>query len=97
MPRENTREGIDEALADFTTHMRHKLLCVRHRPHWKESSIAFLLARAKEELVELEEAIASGDRKAVVREAADVANFIMMISDNEQWSGTRQADSHEGR
>ena len=97
MQRENTREGIDAALNDFMTHMRHKLLLTRHRDHWKELPLALLLERVKEEVVELEEALASGDRKKVVRECADVANFLMFIADNEQWAGSREWDSHEGR
>lgn len=97
MERENTREDIDAALADFTTHMRHKLLLTRHRPHWSGSSTGFLIDRARQELEELAEAFKSEDRKAVVREAADVANFCMMIADNEQWAGTRPWDSKEGK
>lgn len=95
--RENTREGIDAALADFTTHMRHKLLLTRHRPHWENCKRGFLMDRLREEVSELEKAISTGNRKSIVREAADVANFAMMIADNEQWDGTRPWDSHEGR
>jgi hypothetical protein len=56
-----------------------------------------LLARAREELDELEDAIERDDRKEIVREAADGANFLMMIADNEQWAGTRKWNSGEGR
>jgi len=93
----NTRVGIDAALEDFTTHMRHKLLLTRHRPHWSKCDPHSLISRAREELAELEAALAADDRKGAVREAADVANFCMMIADNEQWAGTRPYDSHEGR
>ena len=95
--RENTRMGIDAALEDFATHMRHKLLLTRHREHWKEATVKFLLSRLIGETVELTDAIESGDRKSIVRECADVANFAMMIADNEQWAGTRPWDSTEGR
>lgn len=99
MPRneQNSRDGIDAALNDFTTHMRHKLLMTRHRSHWSKAEQLFLLSRAREELDELEEALDSETRKSVVREAADAANFCMMIADNAQWDGTRSWDSHEGR
>ena len=93
---ENTRTGIDAALEDFTIHMKHKLLLTRHRPHWANSNLRFLMGCAGEELDELQAAIKSGDRKSIVREAADVANFCMMIAHNAQWSGTRAWDSHEG-
>lgn len=95
--RENTRKGIDAALSDFVVHMRHKLLLTRHRPHWKNIAIDFLFSRLEEEVRELRASIDAGDRKEVVREAADVANFAMMIADNEQWAGTRTWDSHEGK
>ena len=97
-PRLNTGPSIDAALADFTCHMKHKLLMTRHRPHWSRCDVGTLLARAREELDELEQAYESEgcDRKDVVREAADVANFCMMIADNMQWAGTRAYDSHEG-
>jgi NTP pyrophosphatase (non-canonical NTP hydrolase) len=95
--RENTRRGIDDAVADFAIHMKHKLLLTRHRAHWKALSVEALCSRMEEEVKELREAIKGGDRKAVVLEAADVANFAMMIADNEQWAGTRDWRSHEGR
>lgn len=97
MKRENTRECIDAALDDFAVHMRHKLLLTRHRPHWKRVDMPVLLDRLCEEVEELRAAMRRGDRKEVVREAADVANFAMMIADNEQWAGTRPWDSKEGR
>jgi NTP pyrophosphatase (non-canonical NTP hydrolase) len=96
MPRENTRDGIDEAVADFVVHMKHKLLMTRHRPHWKDCDLVFLLERLCEEVDELKDAIARRDRKETIREAADVANFAMMIADNEQWAGTRAWNSHDG-
>ena len=97
MARENTRAGIDEAVRDFTVHMKHKLLLTRHRPHWKGCDLAFLLLRLREEVDELAAAIAREDRKETIRECADVANFAMMIADNEQWAGDRSWDSHTGR
>lgn len=95
--RDNTREGIDAAIKDFAVHMKHKLLLTRHRPHWKTCDQGFLHSRLLEEAEELLAAIECGDRKSIVREAADVANFAMMLADNAQWDGTRPWDSHEGR
>jgi hypothetical protein len=83
---ENTREGIDAAIADFTVHMRHKLLLNRNQDHWSGTSPAFLLMRAKGEMAELELAFtAPVSRQAIVRECADVAALCMMIADNVQW------------
>jgi NTP pyrophosphatase (non-canonical NTP hydrolase) len=36
----------------------------------------------REETLELEQAIVSKDKESIVKEAADVANFAMMIADN---------------
>jgi len=94
---ENTTDGINEAVANFSTHMKHKLLLTRHRPHWDGSSKLFLFDRMKDEMLELGLALDSGERKSIVREAADVANFAMMIADNAQWEGTRPVDSREGK
>lgn len=95
--RQNNRKCIDAALDDFVVHMKHKLLLTRHRKHWKHLPHRLLHQRVLEEAGELLAAIESGDRKAVVREAADVANFAMMVADNAQWSGTREWNSHQGR
>lgn len=95
--RENTSSGIDEAVADFTVHMKHKLLMTRHREHWSTLDTDTLFDRLREELEELRMAIVHDDRKSIISEAADVANFAMMIADNAQWAGTRGWTSHEGK
>ena len=87
--RENTRVGIDASVEDFSIHMKHKLLLTRHRPHWKNCSLQFLFDRLILEVDELQDAIENSDSKSTIREAADVANFAMMIADNEQWAGDR--------
>ena len=84
-PQENTHDTIESAVRDFSVHMKHKMLLSRHRHHWSVNTPEWLLSRARDELAELEEAIESGDRKAIVSEAADVAIFMMFIADNEQW------------
>ncbi len=96
-PTENTSSDIDEAVSDFTIHMKHKLLMTRHRSHWSTLDTDLLFDRLREELEELRMAIVHGDRKAIVSEAADVGNFAMMIADNAQWGGTRDWNSHEGK
>jgi len=50
---------------------------------WSKSSVKWLRNRLRQEVAELGRAIRNGDTaEAVAREAADVANFAMMIADN---------------
>jgi hypothetical protein len=64
--------------------MEYKLSLNRHkgdREGWSGDSPELLLARLKEEVTELLGAIHSGTDQQVLEEAADVANFAMMIAD----------------
>ena len=80
---EKEKESINEyAVGNFATIMRMKLSKNNHKSHWSESDNECLLGRMSEEITELKEAIASGDRDRIIFEAADVANFAMMIADN---------------
>lgn len=81
----NNRESIDAAIADFVIHMKHKLLLNRHQGHWRGVSVGELRSRLELEVSELDDALMRGERKGIVREAADVANFCMMIADKAQW------------
>lgn len=47
---------------------------------WKKEPIEFFMARIEEEYAELLEAVISGNMKNIQYEAADVANFLMMLS-----------------
>ncbi len=83
----------------FAIRMEEVLQENDHKNHWSKCSYAYLLQRLKEEVDELDEAIASHvlgqvmprdldgassvEKYAEVeKEAIDVANFAMMISDN---------------
>lgn len=73
-------------VAAFAMLMEEKLLLNDHRPGWKNDDVLALIARLHEETRELVRAIGEGVDPAVVhaeigREAADVANFAMMIAD----------------
>jgi len=70
------------ALVNFAALMAKKLRekAVR-REGWAGASFEYLVGRLHDELAELHVAIARGaSREAVMREAADVANFCMMIA-----------------
>jgi len=47
---------------------------------WKEEPQEFFTARLEEEYAELLEAVISGKMKNIQYEAADMANFLMMLS-----------------
>lgn len=66
----------------FAAHMQSKLEENAHKGGWDDDSAEELLARLVEETRELRTAIRKGKPKAeVVEEAADVANFAMMIAE----------------
>lgn len=79
------RNGIRSEVLTLALLMEKHLRANDHKPGWRADSLHVLLDRAKEELSELEEAIAVLDKGGVAsveKEAADVANFMMMIVDN---------------
>ena len=75
----------------FAAVMEEKLIANDHKGGWGECSLDWLLNRLRQETGELAREVevlkATLDPKAVervLREAADVANFAMMVSDNAQ-------------
>lgn len=69
----------------FAEQMELKLRANDHKPGWKDDAVVDLLTRLEEELAELREAIDESEpAQRVIEEAADVANFCLMISDNAQ-------------
>ena len=73
---------IENSVNWFSGQMKAELLNHLDRPGWKSESIEYLIHRLYEEVVELRDAIESNQpRKVVTKEGADVANFIMMITD----------------
>lgn len=71
----------ENALRRFTATMRAKLFANQHKGGWADCDPAWLHHRAEEEMDELAKAIARGDPDAIEAEAADVANFCLMIAD----------------
>jgi NTP pyrophosphatase (non-canonical NTP hydrolase) len=70
-----------EAVRWFAQQMETKLREHDDRGGWHQCEQGWLLARLTDEAVELMEAIKKSDHEAVISEAADVANFAMMIAD----------------
>ena len=67
----------------FAEAMSTELVNNSHKGGWESCSISWLLLRAKQELGELRTAVErNASPEEVLSEAADVANFCMMIAEN---------------
>ena len=67
----------------FAERMEEKLEKNVHKGGWEDCDEAYLVRRLLEEMSELVSSILEGkDKHAIIEEAADVANFCMMIADN---------------
>ena len=72
---------VDHKLVnDMANHMFEKLRRNAHKAHWQTVTNQWLFDRLKQEVAELENALADGID--IVHECADVANFAAMIADN---------------
>ncbi len=73
------RQAVDK----FAEVMKAKLERDVYKGSWDGCSTEYLTCRAVDEMTELAKAIDSNlSKKEVTKEAADVANFVMMIADN---------------
>ena len=76
-------EGTEEYAGDiwsFVNRMLVKLQANTHKGHWNEVDVLTALKGLEGEVKELEDAIYNEDADSVHREAADVANFAMILS-----------------
>jgi len=74
--------GLRDELAAFAVECERKLRKNDHKGHWESCTVSYLLRRLGEEKAELVHAIKEKRSRAVVMaEAADVANFAMMVAD----------------
>ena len=73
--------GMRPPLAWFANEMERQLEANDHKTGWKDLHLKQLLRHLKQEVGELERAIEQG-KSDVIEEAADVANFAMMIANN---------------
>lgn len=71
---------IRQPVLAFAWEMEKRLRANEHKGGWDEMTTDWLFARMVEEVAELNRAI--GLRSGITHEAADVANFAMMIADN---------------
>lgn len=71
-----------ESIRWFAERMEEKLACYDERDGWSECELDWLQARVSMELEELAEALRDEKYDEAVLEAADAANFLMMIADN---------------
>lgn len=65
----------------FGEEMRQRLLLNRYKTGWDRLSMSDLKRHLTEEVKELYYAMDIGDQDNIRKEAADVANFAMMIAD----------------
>lgn len=82
------RPNVEVKVAAFSKVMISKLHENDHKGTWQDASVEWLLDRLRDEMDELKEALETrikwGTRPNIAwvcREAADVANYAMMISD----------------
>ena len=68
-------------LQQFALAMESRLKENDHKGGWDRESPGWLYARLLEELAELLDALGFGSMENIRREAADVANYAMMIAD----------------
>jgi NTP pyrophosphatase (non-canonical NTP hydrolase) len=65
----------------FADAMEAKLRANDHKSHWSNADLQYLSMRLTQEREELRRAVENGDPDEVLKEAADVANFAMMVAD----------------
>ncbi len=76
-------EGTEEYAGDiwiFVNRMLGKLQANIHKGHWDEVQVLDALKGLQDEMCELESAINNEEAENVHKEAADVANFAMILS-----------------
>lgn len=81
------RHGVRREIKYFARTMEDRLQANDHKGGWKECSLRWLLQRLREETKELQTAMREDAPEWIRKEAADVANFAMMIADNSMRSG----------
>ena len=80
------REYRRKVLSDFTSDMMDKLDRNAHKDEmgWPSASRKFLLGELLSEVEKLVRALEAGDREAAIDDCVDIANYAMMIADNQR-------------
>jgi NTP pyrophosphatase (non-canonical NTP hydrolase) len=71
--------NFERELKQFVDAMRYKLKKNAHKGKWEDLDLPTAIQRLKDEVAELEEATSRDSSIEVILEAADVANFAMMV------------------
>lgn len=72
---------VRDEVKRFSQIMEQKLQMNDHKGGWDDMSVKDLVNRLCQEVLELDRAITMGeDKKNIVFESADVANFAMMVA-----------------
>jgi hypothetical protein len=71
----------EEKVVWFAHQMIGQLIANDDKGGWDDESLVYLLDRLSEEVQELKHALIEADKDGIIQEAADVANFAMMIAD----------------
>ncbi len=77
-----TNDQINNDMDVIIKAMWEKLESNKHKRYWDKDSLLTLAYRVQGELDELVDAIMTGTKQDIIYEAADVANFAMMIASN---------------
>ena len=85
-----------DIIIKFSNLMESKLASNDHKDGWDKCTYEYLLRRLIEEVRELIEAIKLRNYQNVSKEAADVANFAMMIADK-SWFDVKRKDGNEAK
>jgi NTP pyrophosphatase (non-canonical NTP hydrolase) len=76
----NTVKDLEPAIKTFVEAMIYKLHKNAHKGKWEDMTVDTSLTRLHEEICELAQAIDEGNGIETILEAADVANFAMIIA-----------------
>lgn len=75
--------GLRAEVLWFAQAMERELQANDHKSHWSGCEVTYLLRRLRDEMGELDRALSNGaPSERIISEAADVANFAMMVADN---------------
>lgn len=72
--------NYEQEIKQLVDAMRYKLKKNAHKGRWEDLTIADAIRRLREEVIELEEAASRDSEIEIILEAADVANFALIVA-----------------